>query len=243
MKVLLGSGGLRSEERRELCRNEMRTHFGDIDRILFVPWAVVDHDWYVQRIVESGLNAGYEIDGIHTHADPVKAIEDAQGIYVGGGNTFLLTRQLHRTSVMATIRRRVLEDGLPYMGVSAGSNVACPTMQTTNDMPVVFPGSFETLGLVPFQVNAHYYAGAIWIREDDEYQQHFGETREDRIREFHQHNAAPVIGLCEGAFFRCDGETVQLVGGKATLFQAGKDPLIVTANFNPSNLLNLIHHS
>ena len=217
----------------------MRAHFGDIDRILFVPWAVVDYDWYVQCIVEAGLNADYEIDGIHTHVDPVKAIEDAQGIYVGGGNTFLLTRQLHRTSVMATIRRRVLEDGLPYMGVSAGSNVACPAMQTTNDMPVVFPGSFETLGLVPFQVNAHYYAGSIWIREDDEYQQHFGETREDRIREFHQHNEAPVVGLYEGAFLRCTGTAVQLVGGEATVFRAGEDPCTCTDGTDLQSLLTV----
>ncbi len=229
MRALLGSGGLRSEERREVCRQEMQAHFGDIDRILFIPWAITNHDWYVQRIVEAGLNAGYTIDGIHTHDDPVAAINAAQGIYVGGGNTFLLTRQLHRHGVIDAIRTQVIQRGVPYMGVSAGSNVACPTMQTTNDMPVVFPGTYETLGLVPFQVNAHYYAGSIWIKEDDAFQQHFGETRQDRIREFHEHNDAPVVGLCEGAFLRCHDDAVTLVGGQATVFKPGAEPCVVQA--------------
>ena len=209
-----------------------RRHFGDIDRILFVPWAVTNHDWYVERIVEAGLNAGYAIDGIHAHADPVKAIADAPGVYVGGGNTFLLTRSLHRHGVVNVLRDRVLNDGMPYMGVSAGSNVACPTMQTTNDMPVVFPGTYETLGLVRFQVNAHYYAGSIWMQEDDQYVQHFGETRQDRIREYHEHNDTPVLGLCEGAFLRCADDAVELVGGEATVFKPGAEPEIVHAGAN-----------
>lgn len=238
MNVLLGSGGLRTDDRRSLCRDEMRRHFGDIDRLLFVPWAVVNHDLYVDHIVEAGLSAGYSIDGIHTHDDPVAAIQDAQGIYVGGGNTFLLTRELHRHGIIDPIRRRVLDDGVPYMGVSAGSNVACPTMQTTNDMPVVFPGSFETLGLVQFQVNAHYYAGAIWIKSDDEFVEHFGETRQDRIREFHQHDGRPVVGLCEGAFLRCIDLDVHLVGGAATLFKPDMDPIEVDAGTDLTSFLS-----
>ena len=225
MNVLLGSGGLRTEPRRDCCRDEMHRLFGDIERILFVPWAAVDHDGYVDRIVDAQLNAGYAIDSIHTHDDPVKAIESAQGLYVGGGNTFLLTRQLHRSGIIDAVRRRVQHEGLPYMGVSAGTNVACPTMQTTNDMPVVFPGSYETLGLVPFQVNAHYYAGAIWTRNENSYTEHFGETRQDRIREFHQHNDVHVVGLCEGAFLRCTDDQVALVGGGATVFHAGAEPV------------------
>jgi dipeptidase E len=203
----------------------MRRLFGDIERILFVPWAVVDHDRYVQRIVDAGLHAGYAIDSIHTHDDPVEAVEAAQGIYVGGGNTFLLTQQLHRKGIIDVVRRRVLHDSLPYMGVSAGTNVACPTMQTTNDMPVVFPGSYETLSLVPFQVNAHFYAGSIWTRYGEQYIEHFGETRQDRIREFHQHNDRVVVGLCEGAFLRCTEDQITLAGGRATVFYADAEPV------------------
>lgn len=238
MNVLLGSGGMRTDERRALCCDEMRRHFGDIDRILFVPWAAVNHDRYVSRMIEVGLNAGYILDGIHTHDDPVAAVQAAEGIYVGGGNTFLLTRELHRSGVIEPIRRRVFDDDMPYMGVSAGSNVACPTMRTTNDMPVVFPESFEAIGLVPFQVNAHFYAGSIWIKSDDDFVEHFGETRQDRIREFHQHNTAPVIGLCEGAFLRCIDQEVHLVGGRATLFKPDACPLVLEVGENLTLLLS-----
>jgi dipeptidase E len=237
MNVLLGSGGMRTDERRALCCDEMRRHFGDIDRILFIPWAAVNHEAYVERMTEVGLHAGYTLEGIHTHADPVEAIEHAQGIYVGGGNTFLLTRELHRTGAIEPIRRRVFDDAVPYMGVSAGSNVACPTMQTTNDMPVVFPGSFEALNLVPFQVNAHYYGGSIWVKAGEEFTEHFGETRKDRIREFHQHNTQPVVGLCEGGFLRCTTTEVHLVGGEATIFNADKAPVVMPPDTELSGAL------
>ncbi len=147
----------------------------------------------------------------------MEAISQAQGLYVGGGNTFLLTKDLHDNNLLQVVRERVSE-GMPYMGVSAGANVACPTMQTTNDMPIVQPPSFETFDLVPFQINAHYHDGAIWMREGDQFEQHFGETRAQRIQEFHQHNNRPVIGLWEGAFLRWENESGILIGGDATVF-------------------------
>ena len=238
MNVLLGSGGMRTDERRSLCCDEMRRHFGDIDRILFIPWATVNHDRHVSRMVEAGLHAGYILEGIHTHDDPIAAVEAAQGIYIGGGNTFLLTRELHRSGVIESIQRRVFNDGVPYMGVSAGSNVACPTMQTTNDMPVVFPESFNAIGLVPFQVNAHYYAGSIWVKSDHDFIEHFGEARPDRIREFHQHNTAPVVGLSEGAFLQCINQDVNLVGGAATIFQPNTEPIVLNAGDNLAAILS-----
>ena len=237
MRLLLGSGGFRTEERKAIYRDRMRTHFGDIERILFVPWALHDHDRYVQLMHEKGLDAGYLLEGIHTFEDPVAAVESCEGIYIGGGNTFRLTSDLHRHGVLETIRRRV-RDGLPYMGVSAGTNVACPTMQTTNDMPITMPASFETLGLVPFQVNAHYYDGQIHVKSGDGFVEHFGETRDDRIREFHEMNEAPVLGLWEGGLLEIDGDSVSLVGSSARLFRRGDQPLDVQDGADLSYLLS-----
>lgn len=223
MRLLLGSGGFRTEARRQLLTDQMKWLFGSIDTILFIPYAIVDHDGYVAAVQSRGLNAGYNIEGIHTYKNPADAIEKAEAIYMGGGNTFLLTRELHRLGLLDPIRSRVGQ-GVPYMGVSAGTNVACPTMQTTNDMPVVQPPSYQTLHLVPFQVNAHYYPGAIRFEHGDRLEEHYGETRDDRIREYHQHNSHPVIGLWEGACLRIEENTVELVGNQARVFKVGHDP-------------------
>lgn len=228
MKLLLGSGGFRTDERRAFLVDEMHAHFGAIERILFVPYAVADHDRYVAIMTERGFHAGYVLDGIHRHADPVRAIRDAQGIYVGGGNTFRLVDALQRRGLLDPMRARA-EAGMPFMGVSAGSNVACPTLMTTNDMPIVEPASFRTLGLVPFQINPHYYAGSIHYAVDGGYQEHFGETRDDRIREFHEMNATPVIGLYEGAVLRVHDAAVTLAGGPARLFRRGAEPVDLQA--------------
>ena len=160
MKVLLGSGGFRTDDRKPLWWPKCNPAFGEIDSILFVPYALADHDGYVTALNERGLHAGYTLQGIHQASDPVAAVGSAQGIYVGGGNTFRLIKQLHELGLVEAIQKRILADGVPYLGVSAGTNVACPTMRTTNDMPIVQPPSFDALGLVPFQVNAHYHPGA-----------------------------------------------------------------------------------
>lgn len=229
MKVLLGSGGFRTEERVQRISAAMRKHFGEIKKLLFVPYAMADHDGYVNAMNERALNAGYELDGIHRYADPVKAVEQAEGIYVGGGNTFRLLNDLYQYNLLEIIRVRVA-GGMPYLGVSAGTNVACPTMQTTNDMPIVMPPSFAALGLVPFQVNAHYYNGETYVKassgEGDELTPHFGETRDQRLAEFHEMNTTPVIGLWEAGLLDitiegdyCEGE---LIGTPARIFLQGQ---------------------
>lgn len=220
MRVLLGSGGFGNEERREFFRTEMRSFFGDVKRILFVPYALHDHQAYLSALIKRGFDAGYELVGIDSFADPVAAVEQAEGIFIGGGNTFRLTYDLQRFGLIEPIKRRVAA-GTPYMGASAGTNVACPTMQTTNDMPIVLPGSFETLGLVPFQINSHYYRGQVWVREEDNFIEHFGETRAERIAEYHEMNSLKVLGLHEGTFMRRETDKYELLGGDATLFQAG----------------------
>jgi len=220
MRLLLGSGGFRGEARRDILVQEMRAFFGEIERILFLPYAAHDHDGYVERMHEAGFDAGYELVGIHRSSDPKRSVENCDGVYVGGGNTFRLVDALHRLDLVEMLRRRVGE-GLPYMGVSAGTNVACPTMQTTNDMPIVQPPSFEALALVPFQINAHYYPGHVWFRTGESFHEHFGETREDRIREFHECQATPVVGLGEGGFLKCEHGQVSLKHTQAFLFRPG----------------------
>jgi dipeptidase E len=220
MRVLLGSGGFRTEERIAFLTAQMRDFFGAIDRILFVPFALHDHDLYLQKIAEKRLEAGYTLDGLHRHADAHAAVNEARAIYVGGGNTFRLLAELYRRDLLDLVRARV-RAGLPYLGVSAGANVACPTIKTTNDMPITQPPSLDALGLVPFQINPHYFSGQVHVKTADGYHEHFGETRDDRIREFHEMNETPVVGLWEGGVLRVEDGQVRLLGAAARLFRKG----------------------
>lgn len=199
----------------------LRGHFGEIRKLLFVPYALFNHDAYVQVMTERGLNAGYELDGIHRHSDPIKAVLEAEGIFVGGGNTFRLLRDLYRLNLLDPIRERV-RNGMPYVGVSAGCNVACRTIKTTNDMPIVQPPSFDALGIVPFQVNPHYYTGQNIVKHGEQFVEHFSETRDDRLREFHEENDTPVIGLWEAGLLHCDGRQVVLSNTPARIFRRGQ---------------------
>ncbi len=227
MKVLLGSGGIRTEERRNHYRGLMEENFEGCNRVIFVPFASHDYDEYTARMQEFTENLGYELVGLHEFEDPLSAIEAINGIYVGGGNTWILVNELHKQGLIEPIREAVLERGVPYAGVSAGANVACPNMQTTNDMAITMVPSFDTFGIVPFQINPHYHPGGIWYREDEdgEVVQHFGETRERRISEFHLINDIPVIGLYEGAFLRCRGDNYELIGNKATVMRKGEEAI------------------
>jgi dipeptidase E len=207
-----------------LWAGQMRSVLGGVSRVLFVPYALADHDGYVRMMVERGLNAGYPLDGIHHSPDPAAAIRAAEAVFVGGGNTFRLLAALYRLGLLDPIRERV-RAGMPYLGISAGTNVACPTIRTTNDMPIVQPPSLDALGLVPFQVNAHYYtgAGANFVRDGDQFVEHFGETRDDRLREFHEENATPIVGLWEGGILRVEAGRVTLFGAPARLFRRGQE--------------------
>ena len=229
MRILLGSGGFRTPERIALLTETMRKHFGGIRKLLFVPYALKDHDQYVVTLIQRGIDAGYELDSIHTHSDPVRAIWNAEGLFVGGGNTFRLLKTLYDLELLDVIRTKT-KAGLPYLGISAGCNVACPTIRTTNDMPIVEPPSLNALGLVPFQVNPHYVQGAMAYQDSaGQYQAHFGETRDDRLREFHEENNTPVIGLWEGGLLDCDGRHVKLIGTPARIFHRGQPTVDVKA--------------
>ncbi|MEB3016613.1 dipeptidase PepE [Capnocytophaga ochracea] len=201
-------------------RDELIDFFTGIDEILFVPYARpsgITHDEYTQIAQQFFNRVGKRIVGLHTFADPKKAIRQAKAIFTGGGNTFVLVNQLYGLEMMDVLRETV-ENGTLYMGTSAGSNIAGQTMQTTNDMPIVYPPSFKTLGLVPFNINPHYL-------DPDPQSKHKGETRETRIKEFHVFNDTPVIGLREGSWLRVEDEKVSLKGDlTARIFLKGQEP-------------------
>jgi dipeptidase E len=189
-----------------------------IKSVLFVPFAGVtrSYDEYAEAVSRRFEEMNYELVPIHKTADAVEAVRSAEAIAVGGGNTFHLLRELYETALVETIKERV-EAGVPYIGWSAGSNVACPTIRTTNDMPIVEPQSFKALDLVPFQINPHY--------TDETLTNHSGETREQRIAEFLKANSTvTVVGLREGSMLRIEGARIKLLGEKTVrVFKGGAD--------------------
>ncbi|WP_299129047.1 dipeptidase PepE, partial [uncultured Winogradskyella sp.] len=166
---------------------------------------------------------GKTIKGIHEFNDPKLALKNAKGIFTGGGNTFVLVNQLYKNDILGAIKEAVIS-GIPYLGTSAGSNICGLTMNTTNDMPIVYPPSFKTLGLVPFNINPHYL-------DPDPSSTHMGETRETRIKEFHAYNTPPVIGLREGSWIDVKDNTISLKGSlTARVFEYNKTPYEIPAN-------------
>lgn len=191
---------------------------GRVKRALFVPYAIVtrSHDDYVELVRRPFRDLGMEVDGLHRADDLHAAIARAELVVIGGGNTWMLARELHVRGLLDPIRRAV-RGGTPFVGWSAGSNVACPTFQTTNDMPICDPLGFDALGLVPFQLNPHYLHG-----NPPGFQ---GETREERIREYLEQNpAVTVVGLREGTLLRVEGDSIALVGDEPMrVFRRGED--------------------
>jgi dipeptidase E len=187
-----------------------------VRRVLFVPYAAHNRDAYTATVRARFEAMKLKVDAVHSWpGGQVRAVEDAEAIFIGGGNTFRLIDALWRHELIEVIRARV-EEGMPYIGSSAGSNVACPTIKTTNDMPIVQPRSFEALKLVPFNINPHYL-------DPTPNSTHMGETREQRIVEFHEENDRPVVALREGAWLRADGRTLALEGTSgARLFRKGQ---------------------
>ncbi|HEX2269469.1 MAG TPA: dipeptidase PepE [Pyrinomonadaceae bacterium] len=210
--TLFGSGYLDHAE------SEIRDFLGDIKRVLFVPFALYDRDAYATTARERFARMGYDVSPVHNANDPVQAIENTEAIFVGGGNTFRLLKTLYDLNLLDPIRQRVAQ-GLPYIGSSAGSNVAGPTIKTTNDMPIVQPPSFDALGFVSFQINPHYL-------DPDPNSKHMGETREKRLMEFLEENETPVVALREGAMLRVENGRTTLKGSSgARIFRRGFDPV------------------
>ncbi|HEV7426023.1 MAG TPA: dipeptidase PepE [Thermoanaerobaculia bacterium] len=189
----------------------MRAFLGDMRRVAFVPFAAHDHDAYTAKVRER--LARMDLDVIS-----IDELDTADAVFVGGGNTFRLLKTLYDRDLLTTIRERV-RAGLPYLGSSAGTVIAAPTMQTTNDMPIVEPPSFAALSLIDFQINPHYL-------DSDPQSTHRGETREERIREYLEENEGPVVGLREGSALQVEDGVMTLLGEKtARLFRRGEEPV------------------
>lgn len=198
----------------------LETLFQETSEIIFVPYARpggISHDDYTSNVRSAFAKINKAVKGLHEFDNPIEAIENAQGIFTGGGNTFLLVTQLYKNKVMDVLANTV-QNGTPYLGSSAGSNITGLTMQTTNDMPILYPPSFKTLGLIPFNLNPHYL-------DADLHSKHMGETRETRIKEFHAFNKTPVLGLREGSWLEVNGEEIVLKGAlSARLFKQHETP-------------------
>src|SRR6266403_3324862 len=228
--TLHGSGYLDHAEK------EIRELVGSGNKVLFVPYAVHDLGAYAIKAEERFRDMGLSLISIHDVSNMPRAVEEANAIFVGGGNTFRLLKGLHDHDLLAPIRRRVAA-GIPYIGSSAGSIVACPTLKTTKDMPVVQPPSFEALGLVPFQISPHYL-------DLDLSSTHMGETQEERIKQFLEENEEDVIGLREGSFLRVEEGVVTLKGPHtARIFRRGEEPVEVAPDSDLGTLLETAVHS
>lgn len=172
-----------------------------------------DHDAYTKIVADALTPWGYAVEGIHTKDNPVAAVNSAEALFVGGGNTFVLLKTLYELNLVESIREVTFGKGVPYMGSSAGTNVATRSINTTNDMPVAYPPTFEALNLVPFNINPHYL-------ETDPNTEHRGETRDQRLEEFLLYFKRPVLGLREGTAVLVEGDKATLIGDRmAKLFR------------------------
>ena len=206
---------------------ELEKLFAKATTILFIPFARpsgISHDEYTEKVKYAFDKINKKVVGLHEFDDFSEAILSAEAIFVGGGNTFLLVKQLHDNNLM-TILSNVIKSGIPYLGCSAGSNITGISMQTTNDMPIVYPSSFETLGIIPFNLNPHYL-------DSDINSTHKGETRETRIKEFHSFNEIPVIGLREGSWLEVFGDKIILKGKlSARFFEQNRKPVELQSGY------------
>ena len=212
---------------------EIEKLFQGCKLVVFIPYARpggITHEAYTQKARDVFGPMGIVVKGIHEFDNPLEAIDQADGFFTGGGNTFLLVTQLYRHGLMIPLADAI-KSGKPYMGSSAGSNITGLTMQTTNDMPIVYPPDFRTLALIPFNLNPHYL-------DPEMHSKHMGETRETRIREFHQFNAVPVLGLREGSWIEVsDGQLLLRGELSARLFRQGMEP----EELAPGTDLSFIH--
>tara|TARA_R110002049_G_scaffold274391_1_gene452317 strand:+ start:5556 stop:6263 length:708 start_codon:yes stop_codon:yes gene_type:complete len=210
----------------EYLLKDLELFFKDTEDILFIPFARPDglsHDNYTQKAKSAFSKIKKTVKGIHEYENPFDAIKKAKGIFVGGGNTFVLTNQLYKNNLVDALKT-VVNNGTPYLGTSAGSNICGPTIKTTNDMPIVYPPSFNALGLVPFNINPHYL-------DPDTTSKHMGETRETRIKEFHNFNTQPVVGLREGSWLLVEDKSIRLKGSlSARVFEYNKAPYEIEPN-------------
>lgn len=240
MKILLlSTSTIHGKPYLEYCNELLEEYYSNIKELLFIPFARpsgISHNDYTQKVKERFSKLNIKTIGLHEFEDKKSTIQNSEAIFIGGGNTFLLLTQLYKFDIINTIKQQVLENKSQYMGTSAGSNVAGKSINTTNDMPIIYPPSFQSIGLVNFNLNPHYI-------DPDTNSTHKGETRETRINEFHslEENNQIVVGLREGSGLLLQGKqspTIKLTGElPARIFQKNKPPKELTNKDNLSFLL------
>jgi dipeptidase E len=228
--LLISNSTLHGRGYLDHVESEIREFLGRAVHIAFIPFAMYDRKAYAMRTQERFRAMGCQLTSVHDVSNARRVVDRANAIFVGGGNTFRLLKGLYDADVMGVIRESV-SAGLPYIGSSAGSIVACPSLGTTKDMPVVQPPSFDALRLVEFQISPHYL-------DPDPSSTHMGETQEERIRQFLEENGETVVGLREGSLLRVEGEAVTLKGSTAArIFRSGEEPVEVLPTTNLAELL------
>ena len=221
MNILLASTStLFGGDYLDYLTREIAELFSGVSEIIFIPFARpsgITHEEYTEKVRSFFSPFSISVKGLHEFDDKIQAINDAKGFFTGGGNTFLLVKTLHEEGLMDTLKKNI-EKGKPYLGTSAGSNIGGLNMKTTNDMPIVYPPSFECMGLVPFNINPHYLDPNPELK-------HNGETRETRIKEFLTQNDTKVVGLREGNWIRRIGNSITVEGPQSTrIFEKEKEP-------------------
>lgn len=230
--LLISNSTLHGSGYLDHCADEIQKFLGDIKTVLFIPYARpggITHDEYTETARERFEKMDIKLTGIHEYDSPKDAVKSAEAIFIGGGNTFVLLDGLYKSGILDEIRNKA-KNGTPYIGTSAGSNVACKSIKTTNDMPIVYPPSFDGLGLAPFNINPHYL-------DPDPNSTHKGETRETRIKEFHFFNSDYVVGLREGAMLHIVNDKITLKGTTgARVFYKNQD----ADEYKPGDSLNFL---
>ncbi|WP_300687342.1 dipeptidase PepE [Chryseobacterium sp.] len=218
--ILASTSTIFGGEYLEYLREELIQLYTGIDEIMFIPFARpggISHDEYTKKARSFFETINIKVKGLHEFEDKAEAVNQAKGYFTGGGNTFLLVKTLHEEGLMSVLKENVT-GGKAYLGCSAGSNIGGQNMKTTNDMPIVYPPSFECMGLVPFNINPHYLDPNPDLK-------HNGETRETRIKEFLTQNENKVIGLREGNWIRITGNNITVEGSELTrIFEKDKEP-------------------
>ena len=209
----------------EYLHPTLEGHLKEVETVTFIPFARpggISYDRYTDAVRNSFAKINIKVIGIHTYKDMKDALLNSEAIFIGGGNTFELLNQLYQQQLLVPLKNTI-ENGIPYLGTSAGSNICGLNIKNTNDMPIIYPPSFEALAIIPFNINAHYLDPLKGSK-------HMGETRETRIKEFHVFNETPVLGLREGSWISVEGDKISLKGKHtARLFNKNKEAVEVAS--------------